>query len=271
MSETVPTSVDEAEQAGFSFLQFVRARFAWGPRYGLGLTLAVAVTFGALWAFVELEDTFTDAGGVAEIDEAAMALARSVVSDELTPWVVRLTDTGSTVAFTGLVVAVALALVLVRRRWEALQLVLASGLGGLVVLGLKAVFSRPRPAEQLIEATGFSFPSGHSFAAMVFYGTVLSIVWQVTDRWLWRALATVLCPLLILSIGLSRVYLNVHYVTDVMAGFAAGFVWLVAVYLVVDGVEHRRKRREQAAKNAEQGTAKDADAPVRRSPAGAAP
>lgn len=246
--------MSSASQETSAFVRFVRARFRLGARYGLGLTLAVVATFAALGAFVVLEDTFTDAGGIAEIDYAAMEVARSIVSDDLTPWVIRLTDTGSTVAFTILVVLVALALIVFRRRWEALQLIIASGLGGLVVLGLKSTFQRPRPAEKLIEATGFSFPSGHSFAAMVFYGTVLTIVWQITDRWAWRIAAAVVFPLMILAIGLSRVYLNVHYVTDVMAGFASGLVWVVAVYLVVDGVEHARKRGEQARQNLAQGT-----------------
>ena len=247
-------SAPSPEASASAFVRFLRARLARGSRYGLGLTLAVVATFGALWLFVALENAFADAGGIAALDYAAMDVARSIVSDDLTPWVVRLTDTGSTLGFTVLVVLVGLALILFRRPWEALQLVIASGLGGLVVLGLKATFERPRPAEKLIEAAGFSFPSGHSFAAMVFYGTVLTIVWQITDKTVWRILAAVLCPLMIVAIGLSRVYLNVHYVTDVMAGFASGLVWLLAVYFVVDGVEHRRKRRQQAVTNIEQGT-----------------
>ncbi|WP_412068187.1 phosphatase PAP2 family protein [Rubrivirga sp. IMCC43871] len=256
MPESVPSAVVH-EASGVA--RFLRARLSWGARYGLGLTLAVVATFGALAAFVELQDTYSDAGGIADVDRATMELARSIVSDDLTPLVVGLTDSGSTVAFVVLVVTVAILLLVFRRRWEALQLVLASGLGGFVVLGLKTVFARPRPAEQVIQATGFSFPSGHAFASTVFYGTVLTIVWQITDKPLWRALAAVLCPLMILAIGLSRVYLNVHYVTDVLAGFASGFVWLTAVYLVVDGVEHRRKRAGQAETNRAQHTVDESE------------
>lgn len=233
---------------------FLRRRFARGARYGLGLTLAGVFTFGALAVFVEMEDAFTDAGGVAEVDYAVMSAMEQVVSDEMTPWIVGLTDTGGTAGLTVLVVLVGLGLIVFRRRWEALQLVLASGLGGFVVLGLKHTFTRPRPAEQVIQATGYSFPSGHAFAAMVFYGTLLTIVWQITDKAVWRLLAAVVCPLMILALGASRLYLNVHYLTDVVAGFASGLVWLVAVYFVVDGVEHRRKRREQEITNEVQGT-----------------
>lgn len=239
------------------FTAFLRRRFSRGARYGLGLTLAVVLTFGALAVFVEMEDAFTDAGGVAEVDYAVMDVMNQVVTDEMTPWIVGLTDTGGTVGLSILVVIIATALIVFRRRWEALQLVLASGLGGLVILGLKYTFTRPRPAEQVIEATGYSFPSGHAFAAMVFYGTLLTIVWQITDKVVWRVLAAVVCPLMILALGASRLYLNVHYLTDVVAGFASGFVWLVAVYFVIDGVEHRRKRREQAITNAVQGTVEE--------------
>ena len=234
--------------------QFVRDRLARGGRYGLGLTLAVAVTFVALWVFVAMLQAFTDAGGVAEVDRAVQAVVQPAVSESLTPWVVALTDSGSTVSLTVLVTLVAGGLLVVRRWWEALQLVVASGVGGLVVRGLKEVFERPRPTDQVIAATGFSFPSGHAFAATVFYGTLLTIVWQVTDRVVWRTLAAVAFPLTAVAIGFSRVYLNVHYATDVVAGFASGLAWLTAVYFVVDGVEHRRKRAEQAAQNVAQGT-----------------
>ena len=234
--------------------QFARARLARGGRYGLGLTLAVAATFVAFGVFVAMLRAFSSAGGVAEVDRAVMAAVRPLVTDALTPWVVALTDSGSTVSLTVLVVLVAGGLLVAQRWWEALQLVAASGVGGLVVRGLKEVFERPRPVDQVIDATGFSFPSGHAFAATVFYGTLLTIVWQVTDRVVWRTAAAVLFPLTAVAIGLSRIYLNVHYATDVVAGFAAGLVWLTAVYLVVDGVEHGRKRAEQAAQNVEQGT-----------------
>ncbi|MEM1116487.1 MAG: phosphatase PAP2 family protein [Bacteroidota bacterium] len=210
---------------------------------GLGLTLAGLVVACAIGLFVALRAAYVRAGGIAPMDRAAMDVARSVASDALTPWVILLTDSGSTVAFVILVTLVALVLLRSRRRWEAVQLIAASGLGGLVVRSLKEVFGRPRPAEMLIEAGGLSFPSGHAFAATVFYGTLLSVVWQVTGRTVWRLLAAVLCPVMFVAIGLSRVYLSVHYLTDVLAGFAAGLAWVVIVYVVVSGVEHRWDRR----------------------------
>lgn len=253
---SAPTHLPSTETV-HGLTAFLRRRFSRGARYGLGLTLAVVFTFGSLAIFVEMEDAFTDAGGIAAADYAVMNVMEQVVTDEMTPWIVGLTDTGGTVGLTILVVIIAIGLIVFRRRWEALQLVLASGLGGLVNLGLKHTFVRPRPAEQVIQATGYSFPSGHAFAAMVFYGTLLTIVWQITDKTVWRVLAAIICPLMILALGASRLYLNVHYLTDVVGGYASGFVWLVAVYLVVDGVEHHRKRREQAISNAVQGTVDD--------------
>ena len=120
---------------------------------------------------------------------------------------------------------------------------LASGLGGLVVLGLKTLFHRARPTDQVIHATGYSLPSGHAFASTVFYGMMVYLVWRLARPAWVRWLATVLGVGLIGAVGLSRVYLNVHFLTDVVAGWAAGTAWLVAVLIVVYVVETRWGRR----------------------------
>ena len=117
--------------------------------------------------------------------------------------------------------------------------------GGLVVLGLKALFARDRPADQIIQATGFSFPSGHAFASTVFYGMMVYLVFRLTERTWARAMAVVIGPLMILSVGLSRVYLNVHYLSDVLGGWLAGATWLGACLLVIDVVETRYRSRSE--------------------------
>ena len=139
-----------------------------------------------------------------------------------------------------------------RQYWAAFRVVFASGVGGLVVLGLKLLFSRERPMEQVIEATGYSFPSGHAFGSTVFYGMMLYLTWRLTTDRRMRAAAAVVFPLVFLAVGLSRVYLNVHYLTDVVAGWLAGGAWLVASLLLVDVVETRTRsrieRREERAR-----------------------
>jgi len=109
------------------------------------------------------------------------------------------------------------------RRSDALGLLLAAAGGQGVVYGLKALFHRARP-EAAFASLGYSFPSGHSFAAVTLYGMLAYWLVRAASRrraWIWTGTV-----FLILAIGFSRVYLGVHYASDVAAGFAAGLPWL---------------------------------------------
>ncbi len=89
----------------------------------------------------------------------------------------------------------------------------------------------------LHEAKGFSFPSGHALMSVTFYGLLIVIVWEfVKAPWL-RWLLSILLALLILIIGFSRVYLRVHYASDVVAGFSVGLVWLILSIWALSWVE----------------------------------
>ena len=130
--------------------------------------------------------------------------------------------------------------------------------GALLSPALKAVFRRARPSgvEVLGSGHGWSFPSGHAMGAMLLFGSLAYVIYFSIDhsRRL-RVLAVALCVVMILSIGASRVYLGVHYLSDVLAGFAAGLCW---VGVCLSGTEAwvrwrdwRRKRAAAARKAAE--------------------
>ena len=238
--------------------RFVRRRLARGVPYGLGFTLAFAFVVAALAAFAGVVDAVTEADDLARLD----ARAHDVLFNTLgasRPLGLAVTWFGNNATLTAAVVLVALALVLGRRYWAAFRVVFASALGGLVVRGLKALFARDRPLDQVIPAAGYSFPSGHAFASTVFYGMVVYLVFRLTDRLWARVLAATLGPVVIVAVGLSRVYLNVHYLTDVVGGWLAGSAWLVASLLLIDVVESRTRSRREAREDA----ARPADAEPR--------
>ncbi len=79
----------------------------------------------------------------------------------------------------------------------------------------------------MVEASGLSFPSGHTMVAASFYGLIIYLIWVNVDHKLYRNALVVLLTIFIILIGFSRIYLRVHYATDALAGFAAGFFWLV--------------------------------------------
>lgn len=100
-----------------------------------------------------------------------------------------------------------------------------TGLG--LKLLLKALFARPRPDNPIIEGiNNFGYPSGHALMAVAFYGLIALLHTQIFCAVFWRRVLCIICILLILLIGFSRLYLRVHYPTDVLAGYCLGISWI---------------------------------------------
>lgn len=133
------------------------------------------------------------------------------------------------------IISVAVGAALVRARSHRRLYAFAATMVGCALLlpALKEVFRRARPSgiDALGTAHGYSFPSGHAMGAMTLFGSLAYVIYfSMEHHRRLRILAVILCVLMILSIGGSRVYLGVHYFSDVLAGFAAGLCW-VAVCL----------------------------------------
>ena len=190
------------------------------------LIVAVA-TVVVLWMVGEL-----GAGEIMKIDSLAYSLfVEGLRSDALTPVVEAVTSLASPVVVLAMFV-VAAALAPGRRPGVAMAL----NLVGAVALNqlLKFVIQRPRPEGfRLIDETGYSFPSGHSMVAMAFYGFLIYLVWHYErdriERWLW----CVCLSLIVVGIGASRIYLGVHYASDVVAGLLISLAWLAVFTKVV--------------------------------------
>ena len=106
------------------------------------------------------------------------------------------------------------------------------------MLLLKQLFQRKRPLSPLLKAAkGLSFPSGHAIMAVTFYGLLIYILQHsITIDWL-RYILTILIVLLIFLIGFSRIYLRVHYASDVLGGFIIGLLWLMISLAVLNWLE----------------------------------
>ena len=117
---------------------------------------------------------------------------------------------------------------------------------------LKFLIQRPRPEGFALAAeTGFSFPSGHSMAAMAFFGLLVWIVWHYKRDRAMRWMCAGAFSLIIVLIGLSRIYLGVHYASDVIGGFCVSLAWLALyTHLVAPLFLGEIPRRETASKDA---------------------
>lgn len=93
---------------------------------------------------------------------------------------------------------------------------------------LKFIFVRPRPFEwMLIEETGYSFPSGHAMVSMGFYGMLIFLIWQTNITKTKKKIWTIILTIIILLIGISRMYLGVHYASDIIGGFTLSLSYLI--------------------------------------------
>jgi undecaprenyl-diphosphatase len=217
------------------------------------LLVRALLAVGAVWFFLAVASEVGE-GETRHVDERIVRLFRDSrdPADPIgPPWVEGamrdLTALGSTVVlliFTG-AVAVFLA---VRRQSHALALVVVSTGGGFMLAQtLKLVFSRPRPdlVPHLAMVSSSSFPSGHSMFSAVVYLTLGALLSQLVEERALKAYFLGVACFLTFVIGLSRVYLGVHYPTDVLAGWSAGLAWALLCWMAASYLQ-RRGKVEQA-------------------------
>lgn len=152
------------------------------------------------------------------------------ISDYFTPVVKFITNFGGAIFLISLVIAV---FILVKNKKIGLYIFINLCCATILNILLKNILQRPRPTGfRLIDETGYSFPSGHSMISMAFYGYLIYLIYKkVKNKYLkWTGIIGL--SILIFCIGISRIYLGVHYATDVAAGFLVAIAYLL-VYIKV--------------------------------------
>ncbi len=199
--------------------------------------VSIAITclafFFALWLMVEM-------GHAAAIDDPVRREIFSWRSDWLTPIMTVITYLGN----WQIVTLICLILLAIRKTRKIYGVPLSIGALGVSLAnkGIKALVMRPRPdaAYFLIEQGGWSFPSGHSITSMFFFGMA---IWLIRKNVQNRKCANVLTALLaipMMLIGISRVYLGVHYPTDVLAGWSLGILAITIIAVIIEILESKK-------------------------------
>ena len=201
---------------------------------------AMALASAALWVFVEVADEVVE-GEAAPLDRRLLLMLRSPADPaEMLgpPWLELLardiTALGG-VGVLGLIVAAAAGfLALAGRHGTALFVVAATAGGTLVSSLLKLAFGRPRPdlVPHATEVATASFPSGHAMVSAVVYLTLAALLARLVEANRLKVYMLGVAVLLTVLIGVSRVYLGVHWPSDVLAGWAAGSAWALACWAV---------------------------------------
>jgi len=205
------------------------------------LAMRVSILFwiigGALFIALAIPTVFSV---VQAVDDAAYRLAVSLEQGALVGVAKVFDFVGSTVVAAPVMVIVAVFL-LWRRRWEALGFWVLAMAGSQLLIGpIKVLFERPRPPLPLVETTSFSFPSGHAVVgAAIAISLVIVLIPAGPKRRNWEMLAAAFAVLM----GLSRVYLRAHWLSDVVAGAALGAAVAIGAAVLAHLLEERWHRR----------------------------
>lgn len=199
---------------------------------------SLALLFGGLllpiWVFSELADEIQEAEAII-FDEPLLRFAAAVARDGFDRVFLFFSQIGYAWGVVPVDIALVLVLLALRHYRAGIFAAIALGGAGLLNLAAKQAFARERPTlwESIAPEQTYSFPSGHAMGSAALALTLVLLAWPTRWRWPVFAAMAVFVPM----VGLSRIYLGVHYPSDILAGWAAASIWVVGVYLMTF---HRR-------------------------------
>ena len=201
-------------------------RLALGLELLIGMMLALTAVFFFGWLASEMRE-----GETARFDDAVRGFVHTFASPVLTEMMRVFSFLGSTFFLVLLGIAVVGVFYYLKHRRAALIFTITTIGATLLLVSLKLAFrrARPEPFFDTILPSSYSFPSGHSLASFCFYLALAAIINNRIENLFIKILIWIFAAALVLLIGISRIYLGVHYPSDVLAGFVVGFIWVITI------------------------------------------
>lgn len=220
------------------------------------LIVIVATGLGAAYVaghlFLDLaEGLRAESETMLAIDQSVHSWTQSNRYEALTPFYLTFSVLGNPVGLT-LLLLIGFSIAIARRQWGlAVYLAATGSLGGLLNLYLKRVFGRERPDlfVALSDAAHESFPSGHTMGSAIVLGALAYASLRLTSSWRLKSMWASASLVTMLTIALSRIYLGVHWSSDIAAGFAAGFACLLTSIVVYETIRNLQRRRASPGEN----------------------
>ncbi len=206
----------------------------------LRFLIVAGIFLGALLVFIFIADEMVLVNEN-HLDYSAFEMLKSITNPLMTKVMVFITFFGSNYFLLPAYILL-VGYFLLFKKTRALSLdVAAVGITSTIILfSLKAIFHRLRPVDPIVKnVMGFSFPSGHSFCSFTFFGLLIYILWNHDIHRLVQWALTIFFFLFACAIAFSRVYLHVHYASDVIAGFFLCAVWLGFSFWVIKKYKHK--------------------------------
>jgi undecaprenyl-diphosphatase len=214
------------------------------PLFEAAILASLAVAVLALFLFAKLGSEVLE-GDTQNLDLAIRAWVHSYASPGMTSAMKAISLLGYDILIAELLIAFAFFAWL---RWRRAAVWLAVAMAGSLALDmtLKYAYHRTRPTAYFgVAPHSYSFPSGHALCSFCFYGVLAGLLSARTKSLAWRLFIWIAAAILVIAIGLSRIYLGVHYPSDVIAGYLAAAVW-VGTVIVLDHVRKVRSSRKVA-------------------------
>jgi membrane-associated phospholipid phosphatase len=215
---------------------------------GLYLTVSLFLLVLATWLFGAIAEDVATKDPITLVDARFSTWLHVRAFEPLTAFMLLITSLHSGLSVTVMTLAVSAYLWFRRLRIWTGTLMLAVFGGMALNFLLKNLFLRPRPHfnDNILTLTSYSFPSGHTMMATVFYGTLCALALSQVRRWQWRTLAVFGAALLVSLVGLSRIYLGAHFLSDVLAAIAEGLAWLAFCLIAVETIRRRQETSSQS-------------------------
>lgn len=207
---------------------FFKNRFTKQHKYGLYLTIGIIITLFFVYLFFGILRDYIGQEKLVQFDLRVINLFSTFRSDQLNHQALFVTYLAKGEVIVVGVIVISLILILIKKR-RFLNALLISVLGGeLFVWIIKNIISRPRPSliNALVNETTYSFPSGHTFVSIAFYGLLVYFIVQSEKNKFLKIISFIIGSILIILVGLSRIYLGAHWPSDVLASFVSGAAWL---------------------------------------------
>lgn len=203
--------------------------------YVIIVVIALIVVIGGINLFIELtEQLKTDV--LAGYDQQITDFVISYRNPNLTKYFIFVTEVGDLYGYLVVLTIMIVLSIFVFKKWKyVIQTTIVLVLSGVSNLILKRFIDRARPGiEHLVSVETLSYPSGHAMSAMAFYGFVIYVLYRFKINTFLKVIAIIILVMLIFSIGISRIYLGVHFPSDIVGGYIAGFIWVIFCILLFE-------------------------------------
>lgn len=209
------------------------------------LLLGFGLITGAAALFAEIAENLVDGKNLGQLDQLFSDTLQSTLPDGTVRVFAWLTHVGDPVTLIGLSLVVLLTLIWQRRYWLCAGWLLATGGNAVLNPVVKSIFKRARPLHESGQAiaAGWSFPSGHASSSVVVYGMLAYVMVRrlPAPYTAFRLPMVLLATALAFTVGCSRVFIRVHFASDVLAGFASGMAWLAVCIVAIELARYRQR------------------------------